>query len=100
MYSKRYTKVIISPAVGIHTIASLEFSVYPNPVSGTELNVDYNIATEGMLIIYSQDGREMSRNILSPMNKHVRIYLPETSGLYNLIISSQEGTSYMKVLKL
>ena len=94
------TKVIISPAVGIHTFAKLEFSVYPNPISGTELNMDYNIATEGMLIIYSQDGREVSRNILSPMNRHIKILLPETSGLYNLILSNKEGISHLKVLKL
>ena len=91
--------VVISPAVGIPTFAKLEFSVYPNPVSGTELNINYNIATEAMLIIYSQDGREISRNILSPMNRHIKILMPETSGLYNLILTNKEGTRYKKVLK-
>jgi len=94
------TKVIISPAVGIHTFAKLEFSVYPNPISGTELNMDYNIATEVVLIIYSQDGREISRTILSPLNRHIKILLPETSGLYNLILSNKEGISHLKILKL
>lgn len=92
--------VIISSAVDVHAKAILEFSVYPNPVFGNELNMDYTIATEARLMIYSQDGREVSRSILSPGNKHVRIYLPETSGLYNLILTNNEGTRHMKVLKL
>jgi glucose/arabinose dehydrogenase len=93
-------EVIVSSAVGIHSLSNLEFSVYPNPVTGEELNIDYSIASEGMLIIYSQDGREVSRDILSPENEQIRIYLPETSGLYNLILSNKEGISHLKVLKL
>ena len=93
-------EVIISATVDVHTLATLEFSVYPNPVFGNELNMYYTIATEAKLMIYSQDGREVSRSILSPGNKHVKIYLPETSGLYNLILTNSEGTRYTKVLKL
>jgi glucose/arabinose dehydrogenase len=89
-----------SSTVDVHALATLEFSVYPNPVSGNELNMDYTIATEANLMIYSQDGREVSRSILSPGNEHVKIYLPETSGLYNLILTNSEGTRYSKVLKL
>lgn len=62
--------------------------------------MDYNITTEGTLIIYSQDGKEVSRNILPPENRHIQIQLPETSGLYNLILSNKEGISYKKILKL
>ena len=93
-------EVIISATVGVHTLAKLEFSVYPNPVYGNDLSMDYTSATEARLRIYSQDGREVSRTILSPGSQHVKIYLPETSGLYNLILTNKEGTKYMKVLKL
>ncbi len=96
----RIVEVSISSSVDVHTLAALEFSVYPNPVLGNELNMDYSIATEANLMIYSQDGREISRSILSPGNKNVKIYLPETSGLYNLILTNNEGTRHMKVLKL
>jgi len=96
----RIVEVSSSSAVDVHTKTILEFSVYPNPVSGNELNLDYTIGTEARLMIYSQDGREVSRSILSPRNKHVKIYLPEMSGLYNLILTNKEGTRYMKVLKL
>jgi glucose/arabinose dehydrogenase len=96
----RIVEVSISSFVDVHALASLEFSVYPNPVLGNELNMDYTIATEANLLILSQDGREVSRSILSPSNEHVKIYLPETSGLYNLILTNNEGTRYMKVLKL
>jgi len=42
---------------------------------------------------------EVSRKILSPMNSHTRVSLPEISGLYHLEIKSGEGTGYVKVLK-
>ncbi len=96
----RIVELSNNSAVGIHPLAKLEFSIYPNPVSGTELSIDYNIATEGMLIIYSQDGKEVSQHILSPENRHIQIQLPETSGLYNLILSNKEGISHLKILKL
>jgi glucose/arabinose dehydrogenase len=93
-------KVIVSATVDIEAKTFLEFSVYPNPVSGNVLNMDYSISSEASLMIYSQDGRVISRTILPPLNDHVKIYLPEMSGLYNLIITNKEGSRYMKVLKL
>jgi len=92
--------VIVSPAVGIQSLAKLEYSVYPNPVSGAELNIDYNISAEGTLIIYSQDGREVSRYTLASENQHIQIQLPETRGIYNLILRNKEGLRHMKILKL
>jgi hypothetical protein len=64
-----------------------------------ELNIDYTITTEAVLIIYNQAGMEVYRKILSPMNSNARISLPDNGGLYYLKISSSEGTGYMKVLK-
>ncbi len=94
------TKVIIHSAVGFYENTVLEFSVYPNPVSGNELNLNYSIESEARLMIYTQDGREIYRTTLYPANRQSTIHLPETSGLYNLIIVSREGTKYVKVLKL
>jgi glucose/arabinose dehydrogenase len=91
--------LIVTPLVGIEKYSGLEFSGYPNPVTGEELNVDYSITSEAVLIIYNQVGMEVSRKILSPMNNHTRVTLPETSGLYYLKIESSEGTGYVKVLK-
>jgi hypothetical protein len=93
-------KVVITFALNTHAEGSLECSVYPNPVSGNQLNMDYHIATEARLMIYSQDGKEISRDILYPTTNHVIVYLPETSGLYNLVITNKEGMKCMKVLKL
>ena len=92
-------KIIITPVVGIKKYSGLEFSVYPNPVTSDELNVEYTITSEAVLIIYNQVGMEVSRKILSPMNSHTRVALPEISGLYHLEIKSSEGTGYVKVLK-
>jgi hypothetical protein len=90
--------IVITPVVGINKYPGLEFSVYPNPLSGDELNVKYNIATEAILIIYNQVGMEVSRKILSPMNNTTIISLPELSGLYHITINSSEGTGYLKVI--
>ena len=92
-------KISIAPVVGINKYSDLEFSVYPNPVTADKLNVDYTITSEAVLIIYNQVGMEVFRKILSPMNNHARVTLPELSGLYYLEIKSSEGTGYMKVLK-
>jgi hypothetical protein len=51
-------------------------------------------------MIYSQDGRLVSRTMLLPMNKNIYIELPETNGIYNLVIRSKEGAAYLRVLKL
>ena len=92
-------KIIITPVVGVEKYSGLEFSVYPNPVTADEFNVDYTITSEAVLIIYNQVGIEVSRKILSPMNSHTRVTLPAISGLYHLKINSSEGTGYIKVLK-
>lgn len=93
------TEVVITYAVDVQSKSIPELSVYPNPVSGNLLNLDYSISSEASLMIYSQDGRVISRTILYPTDKHVKISLPETSGIYNLIISNKEGANFMKVLK-
>jgi len=97
---KDSTKVIVTYAVDVQTKSVHEFSVYPNPVSGKVLNIDYSISSEASLMIYSQDGKLVSRTILLPMKKHMYIELPETSGIYNLVISNKEVAAYLRVLKL
>jgi len=93
-------KVNITYPLYIRENGILEFSVYPNPVSGNELNVNYTIEAEARLIIYFQDGREIYSSILYPTTNQLRIYLPEVSGLYNLIITNNKVRSCRKVLKL
>jgi len=91
--------IIVTPVVGISKSPDLEFSVYPNPVTGDELILDYSITSEAILIVYNQLGMEVSRKVLYPMNNTTRISLPEESGLYYLKFNSNEGTGYLKVLK-
>jgi glucose/arabinose dehydrogenase len=92
--------VIISAPVGINSAVKLHFSVFPNPVSGNELKLQYRIAHEAKLLIYSQDGKEVGSGLLSPMENEAIVYLPESSGLYNLVIINQDGAGHRKVLKL
>lgn len=94
------TELTVTYATGVSSESIHGFSVYPNPVSGAELHIDYSISSEASLLIYSQDGRLISRSVLLPGNKHVNIRLPETGGIYNLILSNKEGTSFKRVMKL
>jgi hypothetical protein len=93
-------KLIITSAVGVTNYSNIEFSAYPNPIASDELNIEYNIASDALLIIYSQDGKKVSTKALSKMNSGIKILLPQISGLYNLIIISSEGIGNLKVLKL
>ena len=93
-------KVTVTYPVNVRERGILEFSVYPNPVTGNELNITYSIESEARLSIFSMDGKEVSGQILYPENNSLRIELPETRGLYNIIITNNNGTSYVKVLKL
>jgi hypothetical protein len=64
------------------------------------LNVYSNISSEAILRIISQDGKEVLSKVLIPKNEHVILRLPETSGLFNVIIISREGTGHRRILKL
>jgi hypothetical protein len=91
--------IAVTQVVGIRDISGLEFSVYPNPVEGEELKIDYSISSEAVLIIYNQAGMEVYRKMLSPLNHHTRLSLSGESGLYHLKISNNEGTGSVKILK-
>jgi aldose sugar dehydrogenase len=80
--------------------ASEGFSVYPNPLIGNELNVDYSIASEGVLVIYNLVGAEVSRNILFPSQNKAVISLPDASGVYFIKILSGNKIQGNKILKL
>jgi glucose/arabinose dehydrogenase len=92
-------KITITPVTGIHEYSSLEFSVYPNPLTSDELYIDYSITSEAVLIIYNQVGMEVYRRMLSPMFNTTSVSLPEIGGFYHLQMISSEGTGYRKVLK-
>jgi hypothetical protein len=91
--------IVITPVVGISKFPGLEFSVYPNPVSGDELTVEYSINSEAVLIVYNQVGVEVARKMLYPSVNRINVILPAVSGLYHLKINSSEGTGSVKILK-
>ena len=93
-------RVTVIAAVGINTAASPDFSVYPNPLSGNELNVHYSTASEAVLVIYNQLGTELSRNTLPPVQNSTIVSLPGASGIYFIKIYISGQIQSLKVLKL
>jgi glucose/arabinose dehydrogenase len=88
-------------ATYLHSLsASVELSVYPNPISGNELTIDYAIDSEGVLVIYNLVGAEISRYILIPSQKKAVVSLPDASGVYFIKIMSGNKVQGTKILKL
>jgi len=77
-----------------------DFRVYPNPVKGDHISLDYSTRFEAMLIIYDQLGKEVFRKTLSPLQKQTHVPLPDPMGVYHLKIKSPERTVSLKVIKL
>ena len=92
-------KLIVSSTVGIGEFRDLKFSVYPNPAGSEGLHIDYAIDADAVLMVFDQLGREVSRIVLYPTETHVKISLPEESGLYNLVLVNRDGTGSLKVLR-
>ena len=82
-----------------HRSSAPTLSVYPNPLKGNELTVEYMTASRAELIIYNQLGAELSRVYLSPGQKKTSHTFPNASGIYFIKIRSKEGISGTKVLK-
>lgn len=76
------------------------FRIYPNPVEGKEISLNYRLTEEAYLIIYNQLGKEVSRKLLSPSEYQTRVLLPEEKGLYYLQIKTPGGTYHLKAMKL
>jgi hypothetical protein len=93
-------RVIVSAATGIRSKSALNVSLYPNPVSGNEVQLEYILESEAELRIYSLAGEELAQYLLSPGDRHISITLPESSGLFSLVITNREGIRHIRVLKL
>jgi len=92
--------VNVSSTAEVRKSDGLKFSVYPNPFGAEGLHVDYSISEEAVLIVYDQLGREVIRKALFPSETQLRIFLPGESGIYNLVLVSNEASSHLKVVKL
>jgi len=85
---------------GSHPARELNFSVYPNPLTGDEFTLKYSISSEATLIIYNQLGREVFRQKLSPLQNSTRISYPLEKGMYYVKIISPGKTGNVKLIKL
>lgn len=91
--------VIVSTATVLNPVSSQILTVYPNPLSGNKLKVEYKTSSEALLLVYSSLGAEISRSTLSPLQNNILITLPDASGIYLIKIHSRDGIQGMKVLK-
>jgi hypothetical protein len=82
-----------------HRSVSSDFFVYPNPLSGNELNVEYTTTLEAELIIYNPLGAEIKRRKLYPAQNLISLTLPDASGIYFIKMLSKQGISMKRVLK-
>lgn len=74
--------------------------VYPNPVTGDAFTLEYSTSKEATLLIYNQSGQEISRTILDPQHRKIRVPLLGAPGTYYLKVEYQTGTELMRVVKL
>ena len=73
--------------------------VYPNPLTGNELSIEYSTSSETVLIIYNQMGAELSRKSLSPAQNLTSITLPDLSGIYIIQMVNKGGATGTMILK-
>lgn len=92
--------VIVSAVTGLRSKSTLNVSLFPNPVTGNEVQLQYILESEAELRIYSLAGVELAQYLLSPGDRQINITLPQGSGLFSLLITNREGTRVFRVLKL
>ena len=73
--------------------------VFPNPLSGKELSIEYTTNSDAVLIIYNPSGVEISRDLLSPNQNKISLSLPDASGVYFIKMINKTGVRGTKVLK-
>lgn len=90
---------VLSSAIKNLRSLSPILSVYPNPLSGNELNIEYASSSEAELIIYNQVGAELGRTSLSPTENRINLTLPDAPGVYIIKMLTKDGIHGTKVLK-
>lgn len=91
--------LIVLPETGLREHPAPEFSIYPNPVSGSYLNIRYSVGHESVLVLYDAMGKEISRSLLDPRLDHAMIRIPDSRGLYFVSLIGDNGPRTVKVLK-
>jgi hypothetical protein len=72
--------------------------IYPNPLSGNELLLEYAPQEKAVLTVYNELGSVVLREQLYPGQKRTRLTLSEPGGLYLLrIVEGKRSLSRMVV---
>ena len=84
--------------VNTEEIAGLQgVRIYPNPVTGGQLNVSLNAFETGKLVLYSSSGQRMTQWPLTELNN--QLTLPQLpNGMYQLEIRAGSGVQWTKVI--
>jgi glucose/arabinose dehydrogenase len=74
-------------------------NIYPNPVTGNTLFIDYTPLKQATVIVYNGSGQEVLSAMIGQGKTVTRITLPETPGLYLIRIRDGEIELGKRVLK-
>lgn len=91
--------LVVSVTSDVDRLEDPAFLVYPNPVHGQEVHIEYSVNEEAVLILYDPLGRELKRQVMYPGETRKSITLPEEAGLYLLVLSNGKSSSHVKLLK-
>ncbi len=89
-----FDDAVVEPS-SIQTINTIEVNVYPNPTTAT-LTFELNNATNTSVRIYDLKGNVVVATNLNGSNVDVRAL---SAGLYNYVVTSNEGTTKGKFIK-
>jgi len=79
-------KDVTSTRGGISVSDERILTVYPNPLRGKELMLEYTPSEKAVLTVYNDLGSKIFRGVIYPGQTHTRITLSDTGGLYLLRI--------------
>ena len=92
--------------VSITTVTALEASesnrliIYPNPLYGSELIVQYTPSSKAIITVYDDMGRQFSIRNLEPGETQTELLLPDTQGLYMIKVEEKDRVLTRRILKL
>ena len=76
-----------------------QIKIYPNPLTGNELLLEYVPSKKAELILYNDTGSELSRSVIYPGQSLTRLPFPEAGGLYLLQIRIDNKLISRRVVK-
>jgi hypothetical protein len=94
------TVVTVTSVTAIEASENNRLIIYPNPLQGNELTVNYTFRGNGELTIYDELGRVISNMEFRPGQRLTRIILPDIKGVFLIRLVDQNQVLIGRILKL